>query len=189
MAVIGVAELERQAREIARAGGQVLGGPARAQPPGVGAQAQAGGAVEGARKVEGRTAELPRQLAETRQRVEAFVDSELHRLDELAVALLGRRGGRLHFGPTPPQPIRGTHGLVRQLGHDVLQGQLRGPASHQGQQLVVQPGGPLGGEPVAQPEASRRAFGVPRRVTPQVQRPLAVATRIVHSSPPGSGWE
>jgi hypothetical protein len=52
MTVVGVAELESQPREVACAGSQAFGGAPRAQSD-VGAQAQPGGPVEGARQVKG----------------------------------------------------------------------------------------------------------------------------------------
>ena len=53
VAVVGVAEVERQLREVARAGGQSAGGQTRAQTTGVAAQAHPDGTVEGAGEMEG----------------------------------------------------------------------------------------------------------------------------------------
>jgi len=87
--VVGEAEVQRQTREVPLAGGKTLGGEACPEPPRVTPQAESRSLAEGSGEMIGGTAEGGCQLAQAGWGFEVRVDSELHRLDEVAPAAPG----------------------------------------------------------------------------------------------------
>jgi hypothetical protein len=134
--VVGVAEVERQLRQIPRAAGETIGGDPRAKLLDIAPQADSRRLAKDTRQMERGASEGAGKLTQSRGRLEAFVDRKAGGFDEVAPPAPDIGGRRLRS--RGPRPEDGAYRLVGQLGERVIQGQGRIALPDEGQQLEME---------------------------------------------------